>query len=79
TPGSAAASSLGRPEVVEVGNRLPDKARLVQRAMAELWFTLRTFVAMLTRLRRGDVTVTVPAPFMLPYAFAAAAKLKGAR
>jgi glycosyltransferase involved in cell wall biosynthesis len=34
---------------------------------------------MLARLRRGDVTLTVPAPFMLPYAFAAAAKLKGAR
>ena len=31
------------------------------------------------KLRRGDVALTVPAPFMLPYAFAAAAKLKGAR
>jgi glycosyltransferase involved in cell wall biosynthesis len=31
------------------------------------------------KLRRGDVAITVPAPFMLPYAFAAAAKLKGAR
>lgn len=79
TPGSAAASSTGKPEVVEIGKRLPDKARLLKRAMAELWFTARTFVAMLTKLRRGDVTVTVPAPFMLPYAFAAAAKLKGAR
>jgi colanic acid biosynthesis glycosyl transferase WcaI len=79
TPGSAAAAFAGKPEVVEIGNRLPDKARLLRRAMAELWFTLRTFFAMLTKLRRGDVTVTVPAPFMLPYAFAAAAKLKGAR
>ncbi|MET0675269.1 MAG: glycosyltransferase family 4 protein, partial [Bradyrhizobium sp.] len=79
TPGSAAAASAGKPEVVEVGKRLPDKARLLKRAMSELWFTARTFVAMLLRLRRGDVTVTVPAPFMLPYAFAAAAKLKGAR
>jgi len=79
TPGSAVASSIGKPEVVEIGNRLPHKARLLKRAMAELWFTARTFVAMLLRLRRGDVTVTVPAPFMLPYAFAAAAKLKGAR
>ena len=58
---------------------MPGKARLLKRAMAELLFTARTFVAMLTKLRRGDVTVTVPAPFMLPYAFAAAAKLKGAR
>jgi glycosyltransferase involved in cell wall biosynthesis len=31
------------------------------------------------KLRRGDVALTVPAPFMLPYAFAAAARLKGAR
>jgi len=37
------------------------------------------FAALLVKLRRGDVAVTVPAPFMLPYAFAAAAKLKGAR
>ena len=35
--------------------------------------------ALLVKLRRGDVAITVPAPFMLPYAFAAAAKLKGAR
>ena len=34
---------------------------------------------MLARLRRGDVALTVPAPFMLPYAFTLAAKLKGAR
>jgi colanic acid biosynthesis glycosyl transferase WcaI len=79
TPDSAAAASAGKPEVVEIGKRLPDKARLLKRAMSEMWFTARTFFAMLTKLRRGDVTVTVPAPFMLPYAFAAAAKLKGAR
>jgi colanic acid biosynthesis glycosyl transferase WcaI len=79
TPGSAAAASAGKPEIIEVGDRLPDKARLLKRAMAELWFSLRTFFAMLAKLQRGDVTVTVPAPFMLPYAFAAAAKLKGAR
>ena len=30
------------------------------------------------KLRRGDVALTVPAPFMLPYAVAAAARLKGA-
>lgn len=58
---------------------MPGKAALLKRALAELMFTVRTFVAMLRRLRRGDVTLTVPAPFMLPYAFAAAAKLKGAR
>ena len=37
------------------------------------------FVALLMKLRRGDVALTVTAPFMLPYAVAAAAKLKGAR
>ena len=47
--------------------------------MAELLFTLRVFVALLVKLRRGDVALTVPAPFMLPYAVAAAARLKRAR
>jgi colanic acid biosynthesis glycosyl transferase WcaI len=37
------------------------------------------FAVLLVKLRRGDVALTVPAPFMLPYALAAAAKLKGAR
>jgi glycosyltransferase involved in cell wall biosynthesis len=79
TAGSAAVQSAGKPEVVQIRNWMPDKAALLKRALAELLFTARTFVAMLARLRRGDVTLTVPAPFMLPYAFAAAAKLKGAR
>jgi glycosyltransferase involved in cell wall biosynthesis len=79
TAGSAAAPSAGKPEVVEIRNWMPGKAALLKRALAELLFTARTFVAMLTRLRRGDVTLTVPAPFMLPYAFALAAKLRGAR
>jgi glycosyltransferase involved in cell wall biosynthesis len=42
-------------------------------------FVLRIFVALLRRLRRGDVVLTVTAPFMLPYAVVAAAWLKGAR
>jgi glycosyltransferase involved in cell wall biosynthesis len=79
TAGSAASRSAGKPEVVEIRSWMPGKAALLKRALAELLFTARTFVAMLARLRRGDVTLTVPAPFMLPYAFAAAAKLKGAR
>ena len=58
---------------------MPGKAALVRRALAELLFTMRMFAALLVKLRRGDVALTVPAPFMLPYAFAAAAKLKGAR
>ena len=42
-------------------------------------FTMRVFVALLERLRAGDVVLTVTAPFMLPYAVAAAARLKRAR
>ena len=79
TAGSATAAAAANPAVVEVKNWMPGKAALLKRALAELLFTIRMFVAMLMRLRRGDVTITVPAPFMLPYAFAAAAKLKGAR
>jgi colanic acid biosynthesis glycosyl transferase WcaI len=79
TAGSAAKAVGGKPQVVEVGNWMPGKAALLKRALAELLFTIRMFAALLAKLRRGDVALTVPAPFMLPYAFAAAAKLKGAR
>jgi colanic acid biosynthesis glycosyl transferase WcaI len=79
TAGSASAASTGKVRVVEIRNRMPGKAALLKRALAELLFTARTFAAMLAMLRRGDVTLTVPAPFMLPYAFAAAARLRGAR
>ncbi|OCK54192.1 glycosyltransferase family 4 protein [Bradyrhizobium sp. LMTR 3] len=79
TAGSAISAQAGKPEVVEVKNWMPGKGALGRRAVAELLFTVRMFFVLLARLRRGDVTLTVPAPFMLPYAFAAAAKLKGAR
>jgi putative colanic acid biosynthesis glycosyltransferase WcaI len=79
TAASAAAASNGKPAIVEVRNWMPGKAALGKRALAELLFTIRMFAALLMKLRRGDVAITVPAPFMLPYAFAAAAKLKGAR
>jgi len=79
TANSASVASAGKPEVVEVRNRMPSKAALVKRALAELLFTVRMFAALLMKLRRGDVALTVPATFMLPYAFAAAAKLKGAK
>jgi colanic acid biosynthesis glycosyl transferase WcaI len=79
TAGSAAKAAGGKPQVVEVGNWMPGKAALLKRALAELLFTIRMFAALLAKLRRGDVALTVPAPFMLPYAFAAAARLKGAR
>jgi glycosyltransferase involved in cell wall biosynthesis len=79
TAGSAAKAAAGKPSVVEIGNWMPGKAALFRRAFAELLFTIRMFVTLLMKLRRGDVALTVPAPFMLPYAFAAAAKLRGAR
>jgi len=79
TAGSAAKAAAGKPAVVEIRNWMPGKAALLKRALAELLFTIRMFAALLMKLRRGDVALTVPAPFMLPYAFAAAAILKGAR
>jgi hypothetical protein len=79
TAGSAAKAAAGKPAVVEAKNWMPGKAALLKGALAELLFTIRMFATLLAKLRRGDVALTVPAPFMLPYAFAAAAKLKGAR
>jgi colanic acid biosynthesis glycosyl transferase WcaI len=81
TPGSATADSTpsSRPAVIEIKHRIPAKAALIKRAAAEACFTLRAFMALLRRLQRGDVAITVTAPFMLPYAVAAAARLKRAR
>ena len=80
TPGSANQQAInsGQPAVVEIRNRMGAKAALIRRASAEMFFTIRMFVALLGRLRRGDVVLTVTAPFMLPYAVAAAASLKRA-
>ncbi|QHO79443.1 glycosyltransferase WbuB [Bradyrhizobium sp. CCBAU 051011] len=79
TAGSATSAQTGEPEVVEARSWMPAKGALGKRAVAELLFTVRMFFVLLARLKRGDVTLTVPAPFMLPYAFAAASKLKGAK
>jgi colanic acid biosynthesis glycosyl transferase WcaI len=79
TPGSASAACSNRPTVVEINNQMPAKAALIRRATAEVLFTARIFGALLTHLRRGDVALTVTAPFMLPYAVAAASRLKRAR
>jgi glycosyltransferase involved in cell wall biosynthesis len=81
SPGALPASQIGpdKPRVVAVKNRMAGKAALVRRGFSELLFVLRIFIALLRRLRRGDVALTVTAPFMLPYAVAAAAWLKGAR
>src|SRR5205807_10636834 len=81
TAGSAVDGSTPskQPEVVEIRNRMPAKAALLKRAAAEACFALRVFLALLKRLQRDDVAVTVTAPFILPYAVAAAARLKRAR
>lgn len=81
TPGSKSREPVtsGKPTVVEIKNRMPGKVALFKRAIAEVSFTVRTSWALLLKLRRGDVVLTVTAPFMLPYAVAAAAKLRRAR
>jgi colanic acid biosynthesis glycosyl transferase WcaI len=81
SPGALPASQTGpgKPRVVAVKNRMAGKAALVRRGASELLFAARTFLALTRELRRGDVVLTVTAPFMLPYAVAAAARLKGAR
>ena len=79
--GSASVKSdnATQPTVIEIKNWLPGKAVLIKRAVAEILFMIRIFLALLKRLQRGDVAVTVTAPFMLPYAVVAAARLKRAR
>ena len=80
TPGSERIDPASSgPTVVAIRNRIPEKAALIRRAAAETVFTTRAFITLLRRLKRGDVALTVTAPFMLPYAVVAAAKLKGAR
>jgi colanic acid biosynthesis glycosyl transferase WcaI len=81
TPGSRAdgGTQLNTMVVEEIKNRIPAKAALGRRGASELMFALRTFFRLLSTLHRGDIALTVPAPFVLPYVLVAAAKLKGAR
>ncbi|MHB0786534.1 glycosyltransferase family 4 protein [Bradyrhizobium sp. 5.13L] len=81
SPGAlpAAQTGPGKPRVLMIRNRMAGKAALVRRGVSELLFAARTFFALVRELRRGDVVLTVTAPFMLPYAVAAAARVKGAR
>ena len=79
TSGSASLGRANQPSVVEVKNWMPRKAALIKRAATEIFFTIRMFLALLMRLQREDVALTVTAPFMLPYAVVAAAKLKRAK
>lgn len=69
----------GKPRIVAIKNRMAGKAALVRRGLSELLFAARTFFALIRELEAGDVVLTVTAPFMLPYAVAAAARLRGAR
>jgi colanic acid biosynthesis glycosyl transferase WcaI len=80
TPGSATSDAVpNRPVVAEIRNRIPEKGALLRRAVAELAFTTRAFAGVLQKAQRGDVVLTVTAPFMLPYAIAFAAWLKSAK
>lgn len=80
TPGSATSEAVAnRPIVVEIRNRIPEKGALLRRAFAEIAFTTRAFAGVLQKAKRGDVVLTVTAPFMLPYAIAFAARLKRAK
>jgi len=79
TPESASSGRTGRPFVIEIKNWMPAKGALIKRATTEILFSIRVFLALLRRLRREDVVVTVTAPFILPYAVVTAAKLKRAR
>jgi colanic acid biosynthesis glycosyl transferase WcaI len=69
----------GQVEVVEIRNRLLGKAALIRRGAAEILFAGRMFFALVRRLQRADVVLTVTAPFLLPHAVVAAAKFKRAR
>jgi colanic acid biosynthesis glycosyl transferase WcaI len=77
--GSARPDQSGRPGVIEIKNWMPGKAALIRRATMEIFFVIRVFLVLLKRLHHGDVALTVTAPFMLPYAVVAAARLKRAR
>jgi len=81
SPGAVPASQTGpdKPRIVAIKNRMTGKAALVRRGVSELLFVARTFFALIRELKAGDVVITVTAPFMLPYAVAAAARLRGAR
>jgi colanic acid biosynthesis glycosyl transferase WcaI len=71
-------STPSQPVIIEIKNRMPAKAALLRRAIAEALFTLRAFWAVLIGARSGDILLTVTTPFMAQYAVVAAAKVKRA-
>jgi colanic acid biosynthesis glycosyl transferase WcaI len=74
-----ALQNAAQPIVVEIKNSISEKTALVKRALFETIFAIRTFITLLKRLNRGDVVLTVTAPFVLPYAVTAAARIKQAQ
>jgi putative colanic acid biosynthesis glycosyltransferase WcaI len=72
-------NNADQPIVVEIKNSISEKTALVKRALFETIFAIRTFIALLKRLNRGDVVLTVTAPFVLPYAVTAAARIRRAQ
>jgi len=73
------AQNADQPIVVEIKNSISEKTALVKRAVLETIFAIRTFIALFKRLNRGDVVLTVTAPFVLPYAVTTAARIKRAK
>src|ERR1700730_13283435 len=60
TSGSATNDSTHskQPPIVELRNRMPAKAALFRRAVAEAVFAVRAFWAVLIRARSGDMLLT---------------------
>src|ERR1700694_146557 len=59
TSGSALPGQVGQPSVVEINNWMPRKTALFKRATAEIFLTIRMFFALLMRLEREEVALTV--------------------
>jgi colanic acid biosynthesis glycosyl transferase WcaI len=74
-----ASQKADQPFVVEIKNSMPSKTALKKRALLETIFAIRTFGALLKTLNRGDIVLTVPAPFILPYVVTAAAWIRRAK
>src|SRR3984957_6781715 len=64
--GSASVKSdrANQPDVIEVKNWLPGKAALIKRAMAEILFMVRIFLALLKHFQRGDAACNGTASFL---------------
>jgi glycosyltransferase involved in cell wall biosynthesis len=75
---SASPSESHQPRVVEVSNSTPRKDALVRRAIANVFFSVKIFFALLKHLAKNDAVLCVTTPFTLPYSIILATKLRGA-